>query len=105
MAEAGVPGYDFTVWYGMMAPGGTPRTIVTKLSGEIARLLKAPLIAFFIERRPGVRFRVTFETIDVPYTQNVEDDVRVATERLQAALERSIRARPEQWMWAHRRWG
>jgi tripartite-type tricarboxylate transporter receptor subunit TctC len=44
VAEAGVPGYDFNVWYGMMAPGGTPRVIVNKLAGEIARLLKAPIV-------------------------------------------------------------
>ncbi len=44
VAEAGVPGYEFNVWYGMMATGGTPRPIVLKLSGEIARLLKAPVV-------------------------------------------------------------
>ena len=44
VAEAGVPGYEFNVWYGMMAPGGTPRPIVTKLATEIARLLKAPVV-------------------------------------------------------------
>ena len=91
--------------FGVKAPFFGSPAPSTPFPARVARLLKAPLIAFFIERRPGVRFRVTFETIDVPYTQNVEDDVRVATERLQAALERSIRARPAQWMWAHRRWG
>ncbi len=44
VAEAGVPGYEFNVWYGMMAPGGTPRPIVTKLATEIVRLLKAPVV-------------------------------------------------------------
>ncbi len=44
VAEAGVPGYDFNVWYGMMAPGGTPRPIINKLAGEIGRLLKAPAV-------------------------------------------------------------
>jgi tripartite-type tricarboxylate transporter receptor subunit TctC len=44
VAEAGVPGYDFNVWYGMMAPGGTPRPIINKLAGDIVRLLKAPVV-------------------------------------------------------------
>jgi tripartite-type tricarboxylate transporter receptor subunit TctC len=44
VAEAGVPGYDFNVWYGMMATGGTPRPIVMKLAGEISRMLKAPIV-------------------------------------------------------------
>ena len=42
VAEAGVPGYEFIVWYGMMAPGGTPRAIITKLNAQIARVLKSP---------------------------------------------------------------
>ena len=33
VAEAGVPGYNFDVWYGMMYPGGTPRAIVMKAHG------------------------------------------------------------------------
>jgi len=37
-----VPGYEFIVWYGMMAPGGTPRAIITKLNAQIARVLKSP---------------------------------------------------------------
>ena len=32
MSEAGVAGYDATSWYGMLAPGATPQTIVAKLA-------------------------------------------------------------------------
>jgi tripartite-type tricarboxylate transporter receptor subunit TctC len=42
LAEAGVPGYDSTQWYGVLAPAGTPRPIVTRLHGEIVRALRAP---------------------------------------------------------------
>jgi tripartite-type tricarboxylate transporter receptor subunit TctC len=42
VAEAGVPGYEFIVWYGMMVPGGTPRAIIVKLNAEIAKVLKSP---------------------------------------------------------------
>ncbi len=45
VAESGVPGYDFDVWYGMMFPAGTPRAIVGKASAEINRLLKSPELA------------------------------------------------------------
>ncbi len=37
--SAGLPGYEATVWYGMLAPGGTPAAIVRKLNGEIERAL------------------------------------------------------------------
>ena len=40
--EAGVPGYEFDVWYGMMAPSGTPRAILLKINADIAKVLKSP---------------------------------------------------------------
>jgi tripartite-type tricarboxylate transporter receptor subunit TctC len=40
--EAGVPGYDLSVWFGVLAPAGTPRDIVQRLNGEITRVLNAP---------------------------------------------------------------
>jgi len=42
VAESGVPGYVFDVWYGLVFPGGTPRAIVNKTSGEINKLLASP---------------------------------------------------------------
>ncbi len=45
VAEAGVPGYNFDVWYGMMYPGGTPRSIVMKAHAEINKLLKSPALS------------------------------------------------------------
>ena len=41
IAEAGVPGYEATQWYGILAPAGTPRPIVERLNREIASGLKA----------------------------------------------------------------
>jgi tripartite-type tricarboxylate transporter receptor subunit TctC len=41
IAEAGVPGYEATVWIGLLAPAGTPREIVAKLNGEIGKLVRA----------------------------------------------------------------
>jgi tripartite-type tricarboxylate transporter receptor subunit TctC len=42
MAEAGVPGYDYTNWYGMLAPAGTPKPSIAKLQSEVARILNLP---------------------------------------------------------------
>ncbi len=42
VAEAGVPGYYATAWYGLFAPGATPAPIVTKLNTEVVRILHAP---------------------------------------------------------------
>jgi len=45
VAESGVPGYAFDVWYGLVFPGGTPRAIVTKTNAEVVRLLKSPEVS------------------------------------------------------------
>jgi len=45
VAESGVPGYAFDVWYGLVFPGGTPRAIVTKANAEVVRLLKSPEVS------------------------------------------------------------
>ncbi len=42
IAEAGVPGYEAGAWFGLLAPSGTPKTIVAQLSAESARILKLP---------------------------------------------------------------
>jgi len=40
--EAGLPGFDLGPWYGIAAPGGTPKEIIDKLSTEIAKILRMP---------------------------------------------------------------
>ena len=42
MAEAGVPGYDATLWLGLVAPARTPSDIVARLHAETAKLLEDP---------------------------------------------------------------
>ena len=56
IAESGVPGFETSTWYGMLAPAGTPRVIVDKLNGEIVRILQLP----------DVRERLTAEAFELP---------------------------------------
>jgi len=42
IAEAGVPGYEATSWQGVVVPAATPRAIVNRLHGEIAKALQTP---------------------------------------------------------------
>jgi tripartite-type tricarboxylate transporter receptor subunit TctC len=53
IAETGVPGYEATIWFGLLAPAGTPAPLVTRLSQEIAKSLGQP------------RLREQFSTLDV----------------------------------------
>ena len=45
ISESGVPGYDLTTWHGWLAPARTPAAIVTRLSEELARVVKSPEVA------------------------------------------------------------
>jgi tripartite-type tricarboxylate transporter receptor subunit TctC len=42
IAEAGLPGYEFTTWHGILAPAKTPRAIVTLLNDRLKKAMAAP---------------------------------------------------------------
>jgi tripartite-type tricarboxylate transporter receptor subunit TctC len=42
VAEAGVPGFDSTLWYGVWAPAGTPDAVVDSIAKDVALALAAP---------------------------------------------------------------
>ena len=41
LIEAGVPGYDYSTWYGLLVPAGTPRAVIDKLNRTTRKLLAA----------------------------------------------------------------
>jgi tripartite-type tricarboxylate transporter receptor subunit TctC len=53
LTEAGVPGYEATIWFGLLAPAGTPAAIVSRLSQAIGIALAQP------------RVREQFTTLDI----------------------------------------
>lgn len=42
IAEAGVPGYEASAWYGLFAPAGTPSGVISRLNAEVGHALKDP---------------------------------------------------------------
>jgi tripartite-type tricarboxylate transporter receptor subunit TctC len=44
LASAGLPGFELSVWHGLYAPKGTPKEVVTKLSGALQTALKDPTV-------------------------------------------------------------
>ena len=42
VGEAGVPGYEATVWYGVFAPAGTPPAVVRQLNTELNKIVMMP---------------------------------------------------------------
>jgi len=61
IAESGFPGFEATAWYGVLAPAGTPRSVIDRLHDEIVRALKAPDVR---ERLEGVGFELVGGTPD-----------------------------------------
>ena len=86
MAESGMPGFDFSVWYGLLAPAGTPKSIRDKLAKEVARILalqdvKDRLLTLGATPRPGTPEE--FDALvrnDVARMAKLIRDVGIATE-------------------------
>jgi tripartite-type tricarboxylate transporter receptor subunit TctC len=51
VAEAGVPGYEFVTWHGVLAPKGTPAPVVSLLNRELKKILTSPGEAKLWEER------------------------------------------------------
>jgi tripartite-type tricarboxylate transporter receptor subunit TctC len=42
IAESGLPGYEFSSWFGLLAPAGTPKAVIAKLQTATAAALRTP---------------------------------------------------------------
>jgi tripartite-type tricarboxylate transporter receptor subunit TctC len=76
MAEAGLPGYDLGVWFGLLAPAGTPKPIVDKLAQIANAALKAPDLVLSL-RKIGVD---TVGGTPEEFTRYIDAEVKKATE-------------------------
>ena len=69
--EAGVPGYEATLWLGLMAPKGTPAAVVAKLNAEIAKITGNPEV-----RRNWAAQGTTAMTLGVEeFSKYMNDDI------------------------------
>jgi tripartite-type tricarboxylate transporter receptor subunit TctC len=64
IAEAGLPGFEYQGWYGMLAPGKTPRKIVNLLSAEVGGILDLPETRERIANQGAAARRSTPEAFD-----------------------------------------
>ena len=42
MAEAGMPGFDISTWFGLLAPAGTPPEVIAKWNADVVKVLNSP---------------------------------------------------------------
>ncbi len=78
IAEAGLPGFEVPLWYSILAPAGTPKEIVARLSGDIAKALAVP----------ETRERLTAQGFDVNYLnpEQMSDLIRHDIARWQKSI-------------------
>lgn len=72
IAEAGLPNFVYEGWYGMMAPGKTPRALVHLLSKEVARVLELPEVKEQIARQGALAKSSSPEAFDKLVHQEIE---------------------------------
>src|ERR1700741_1597274 len=63
-SEAGVPGYEATIWLGLMAPAGTPRPIIDKLNAAVNEAVKRPEIVKLWAEQGAVPMSMTPDEFD-----------------------------------------
>ncbi len=61
VAEAGVPGYESGVWFGVMVPAGTPRDIIARLNAAVVQAARAPE---FVKRMTDLGYNIIPGTPD-----------------------------------------
>ena len=81
IAESGVPGYDFTNWFGVLAPAATPKPIVAMLQREIAKLLSSAEL----RQRLAAEGAETVGSTPEAFAQLIRADVEKYAKIVQAA--------------------
>ena len=80
IAEAGVPGYELTHWYGLLVRGGTPQAAIIKLHAEISRILKLP----DIEKRLANEGATPVGSTPERFTAFLNDEIKKAAQIVKA---------------------
>jgi tripartite-type tricarboxylate transporter receptor subunit TctC len=71
IAEAGVPGYEATIWLGLMAPKNTPAPIVARLNAEVAKIVANPETAKAWKAQGATPMTMT----TAEFTRYLNDDI------------------------------
>ena len=64
MAEAGVAGYEATIWLGLMAPRGTPKAVVDKLNEAVSKIVNQPEVRQLWAKQGAVPMLMSPEAFD-----------------------------------------
>ena len=72
ISEQGFPGVEATAWYGVLAPAGTPRPVITRLHGELVKILALPDVA---QKLNGLGFEIVASTPEA-FSAYIRSEIR-----------------------------
>jgi tripartite-type tricarboxylate transporter receptor subunit TctC len=72
LAEAGVPKYEATIWLGLMAPTGTPRPVLDRLSTEVNKIVNAPEVKEAWGKQGAAPMGMSVEQFDKFLRQDIQ---------------------------------
>lgn len=81
MEEAGVPNFNVEHWYGVVAPAGTPKSIITRMNNEIGKVLSQPDVIAKIKLQ-GMEAKTATP-------EEMSDMIRTGLERWGAVIKRA----------------
>jgi KDO2-lipid IV(A) lauroyltransferase len=91
---------------GIMVPFFGINTPTPQAAAIMSLKWEIPIYMVRIERLNGIRFKMTIEDkLKIPKIQSKEKAVYEITKLISSRIEKWITNKPEQWLWAHRRWG
>jgi tripartite-type tricarboxylate transporter receptor subunit TctC len=72
VSEAGVPGYEATIWLGVMAPKGTPPEVIKLLNTEINKVIELPAVRDAWAKQGAVPMHMTAEEFDAYLRKDID---------------------------------
>jgi tripartite-type tricarboxylate transporter receptor subunit TctC len=78
IAEGGAPGYETAIWFGLMAPTGTPKDVVEKLSAEVQKVLAHPEVKELWAKQGVAPMNMTAAELDKFLRDDIEKWAGVA---------------------------
>lgn len=80
VAEGGLTGYEFTPWFGLLAPAGTPRAIVERLNAQVTAAVNQPEVRARLEAQGAEPLQMSAAEFDALVRSEVARFARVFTE-------------------------
>jgi tripartite-type tricarboxylate transporter receptor subunit TctC len=77
VAEGGVPGYEATIWLGLMAPKGTPDDVVNKLNAEVRRIVAKPAVKEAWQKQGAAPMSMSPKEFDAYLRKDIEKWAKV----------------------------